>query len=159
MSFSYRRKVQFADTDMAGVMHFSNYFRVMEEAETAFWRSLGMKVHLDGDERKFSWPRVSVACDYRSPAFFEDEIEVRVLVSALGEKSVTFEFELRRAAAALALGRMTAVCCEVAEGRFRAIAIPPTVRDRLAAALPAGPVAPHFEGGRPAPGYPGVAGE
>lgn len=129
--FVYRRKVQFADTDMAGVMHFSNYFRVMEEAETAYWRSLGMKVHLDGDQRKFSWPRVSVTCDYKSPAFFEDEVAVTVRIASIGEKSISFEFDLRRADATLAKGRMTAVCCAVDDGRFQAIPIPAAVREKL----------------------------
>ena len=34
MAFTLKRTVQFAETDMAGVMHFSNYFRIMEETET-----------------------------------------------------------------------------------------------------------------------------
>ena len=43
--FKLRRQVEFSDTDMAGIMHFSNFFRFMEAAEHAFFRSLGFSIH------------------------------------------------------------------------------------------------------------------
>ena len=36
--FTIKRRVQFSETDMAGIMHFANYFRLMEEVEHAFLR-------------------------------------------------------------------------------------------------------------------------
>ena len=42
--FSIRRRVQFAETDLAGIAHFSNFVRWMEETEHAFFRSLGMSI-------------------------------------------------------------------------------------------------------------------
>ena len=41
--FQITRRVEFSETDMAGIMHFSNYFRFMETAEHAFFRSLGSR--------------------------------------------------------------------------------------------------------------------
>ena len=43
--FKIVREVEFSDTDMAGIMHFSNFFRFMEAAEHAFFRSLGLSIH------------------------------------------------------------------------------------------------------------------
>ncbi len=71
--FTYRRMVQFAETDMAGVMHFSNYFRLMEECEHAWWRSLGLTVYTTSGP-KISWPRVAASCEYVSPARLEDVV-------------------------------------------------------------------------------------
>jgi len=42
--FKLTRRVEFAETDMAGIMHYSNYFRFMETAEHAFFRSLGLSI-------------------------------------------------------------------------------------------------------------------
>ena len=42
--FSIPRRVQFSETDMAGIAHFSNFFRMMEEVEHAFFRSVGLSV-------------------------------------------------------------------------------------------------------------------
>ena len=36
------RQIEFVETDMAGIMHFSNFFRLMESAETSFFRSLDL---------------------------------------------------------------------------------------------------------------------
>ncbi|MBI5865391.1 MAG: acyl-CoA thioesterase, partial [Planctomycetes bacterium] len=92
--FSMRRQVQFAETDLAGVMHFSNYFRWMEEVEHAWWRSLGLSVQTVADPvGSIGWPRVSVQCEYAAPLRFEDVVELRHRVVSVGEKSLTHEVE------------------------------------------------------------------
>ena len=48
--YRYRRRVEFSETDLAGIVHFSNYFRYMEAAEHEFFRSLGLSIHLERDE-------------------------------------------------------------------------------------------------------------
>ena len=95
--FSTRRRVAFCATDLAGVMHFSNYLRWMEDAEHAFWRSLGLSVHAPDAATPYSWPRVSVSCEYRAPLRFEDEAELRLRLVNLGGRSLTLEVEFLRA--------------------------------------------------------------
>lgn len=129
--FRMTRTVQFAETDMAGVLHFSNYYRMMEEIEHAFWRSLGLCVVTSDAERQISWPRVAASCQYFAPARFEDRLELVLQLARLGERSVTFEVIFYRGDERLALGKMTAVCCAMTEGKFQAIAIPPHIRARL----------------------------
>ena len=53
----YRRRVEFAETDAAGMVHFSVFFRYMEEAEHAAWRAAGLDI-FEGHEEQ-SWPRIS----------------------------------------------------------------------------------------------------
>ena len=36
--FSYEHRVEFFETDLAGIVHFANYYRFMEQAEHAFFR-------------------------------------------------------------------------------------------------------------------------
>ena len=78
--FKFKRRVEFADTDMAGIMHFSNFFRYMEMAEHAFYRSLGVSAHVAGPNRTVGWPRIMAHCDYQHPLRFEDEVEVHLRV-------------------------------------------------------------------------------
>ena len=42
--FRTKRRVEFADTDMAGIIHFTSLFRYMEETEHAFFRSLAWSI-------------------------------------------------------------------------------------------------------------------
>src|SRR4051812_33488771 len=67
--YVHRELVQFSDTDMAGIMHFANFFRFMERAEHAFFRSLGFSV-MDSQvprEERVGWPRIHASCDYIAP--------------------------------------------------------------------------------------------
>ena len=54
-----KRRIEFAETDMAGIAHFSSFFRYMEEVEHAYFRSLGISVVHQQDNGQLSWPRVS----------------------------------------------------------------------------------------------------
>ncbi len=96
--FTMRRRVDFADTDMAGIMHFSNYLRFMEAAEHAFFRSLGLRLHETRDGAMWGFARVHAACDYEKPLRYDDEVEVRVLVERVGRSSLRYRFVFTRVA-------------------------------------------------------------
>ena len=129
--FTIARRVQFAETDMAGVLHFSNYFRYMEEVEHAFWRSLGRSVVTPEGLHTMSWPRVSVSCEYFSPARFEDEVTLLFRLTHIGSRSLTYEVDFLREGKLIAEGKATAVCCGMKDGVFSAMAIPGTLRSKL----------------------------
>lgn len=129
--FTIKRTVQFSETDMAGVLHFANYYRYMEEAEHALWRSVGECVLAREGDLELSWPRVATACEYTSPARFEDELDLSVTVPRIGERSVTYAVEFRRNSERIAAGTIKAVCCDIKDGRFAPISIPPRIRELL----------------------------
>lgn len=132
--FTRERMVSFAETDMAGVMHFSNYYRWMEEVEHAYWRSLGISVVEHGPEATISWPRVRTSCEYYQPARFEDSVTLALRVLKVGTKSLEFEIEFRKDDALLARGVTVCVCCEMENGRFRSVEIPARIRAKLSEA-------------------------
>ncbi|MEC9055374.1 MAG: hotdog domain-containing protein, partial [Verrucomicrobiota bacterium] len=70
--FEYQRRVEFHETDLAGLVHFSNFYRYMETAEHEFMRSLGHPVHRQMNEIEIGWPRVSASCEFRKPARNDD---------------------------------------------------------------------------------------
>jgi YbgC/YbaW family acyl-CoA thioester hydrolase len=132
--FRTTRRVEFVDTDMAGIAHFSNFFRWMESAEAEFLRARGLTFKLPWDGQELGFPRVSAACDYFMPVFFEDVLEVAVRVENVGRKSVTYGFEFTRDGEVLARGRVSCVCCRVlAEHRLESVEIPASLRARLEA--------------------------
>ncbi len=134
MSAAFRtsRRVEFADTDMAGIAHFANFFRWMESAEVDFLAARGLNVALRADGREIGFPRVSASCDYLKPVTFMDVVEIAVRVERVGAKSVTYAFEFSKDGAAVARGRVTSVCCVVTPDRgIEAIEIPREIRARL----------------------------
>lgn len=130
-AFHYRRLVQFAETDLAGIVHFSWYFRYMEEAEHALWRAAGLSIASDG----LGWPRVTAYCEYKHPLRFEDEIDVKVR-AAFGRRRIQYGFEISRGDTIAATGVMTSVCARTdSAGALRTIEVPTEVVERLKAAL------------------------
>jgi len=87
--FKTERRVEFAETDMAGILHFANYYRYMEEAEHAFFRSLGLRVHAHDADGVWGWARGRAACTFKKPLFYEDVVELHVLVREKRSKSIT----------------------------------------------------------------------
>lgn len=131
--FVMTRRVQFVETDMAGVLHFSNYYRYMEEAECAFWRSLGLSVLRRADDREISWPRAATRCEYAAPARFEDELELALSVAKITDRTVTYKVEFSRDGQRIAVGYSTGVCCATVSGVFQPVPIP---EDMLGALQP-----------------------
>jgi len=141
--FVFTRRVEFADTDAAGIMHFSNFFRFMEVAEHAFYRSLGFTVHEfrpDADGPRIGWPRVHAEADFRLPLRFEEEVEIELLVEEVRSRSIRYLFRFWKNANGTrqmaATGRFSVACVSMEGSRegMKAIPIPENFKAKLEAA-------------------------
>lgn len=132
LEFVTSRRVEFADTDLGGICHFSRYFVFMETAEHELLESLGTRVHTIHDGEPIGWPRVASSCEFHAPARFGDLLEIRVRVERRGRSSVTYAIEVSRDGVRLASGTTTAVCCVLKpDVAPRSIPIPPALAARL----------------------------
>ena len=134
--FHITRCVEFSETDMAGIMHFSNFFRFMEAAEHAFFRSLGSSVARSAFGPGPCLPRVHAECDYAVPLRFEDEVRVRLLVERIGRRSLTYQFRFSRRNGSnreeVARGRLTVASVErQADGSLKAVPLPKAIADKI----------------------------
>ncbi len=131
--FTTTRRVQFAETDMAGIVHFANFYRWMEEAEHEFFRSLGLSVlERRTDGSIIGWPRVSASCSFERPAFYGDVLEVHLDIERIGVKSLTFDVVFWKGDTRIAYGRMKTACCLCGvEGTLESIDIPENDRRAL----------------------------
>jgi YbgC/YbaW family acyl-CoA thioester hydrolase len=128
--FTLRYRVRFHETDMAGVVHFSWFFKYMEEAEHALWREAGLKIAARSDGLR--WPRVSASCEFRSPLRFEDEVDVSIRVSAITTSTIRYACLMTRGGVRVATGSMTVACAALLEGDvLKAAPVPDEVRAAL----------------------------
>ena len=136
--FVIHRRVEFADTDTAGILHFSSFLRYMEEAEHAYFRSLGLSImEKQPDGTAIGWPRVAASCEFEAPAHFEEVLEIRMNVVRKGTKSLTMDFEFWRDNVRIARGRLTTACCIWKFGEpLRSIPIPPHISEKIHVAKP-----------------------
>lgn len=135
------RQIEFVDTDMAGIMHFSNYYRLMEAAETSFFRALGLPLFEEVEGRVIGWPRVRSRCDYHAPLRFNDRVEVHLFVKEIRDRALTFFFRFRKlrtdgSREAVARGELTTVCATLdpTTQAIVTVAVPAVVRASLAVA-------------------------
>jgi len=142
--FTWERRVEFSETDAAGIAHFSSFFIYMEQAEHALFRHCGWSIFPTRSEiappesQIVSWPRVHCACDFKSPAFFEDQLSIDLSIERLGNTSITYRHVIRRESSILAIGRVTTVCSRVDSRthQMTACPIPEHIRDRFQARQP-----------------------
>ena len=126
--FQMMRRVQFAETDLAGVLYFANYYRYMEEVEHAFWRSVGCSVITKMNGHEISWPRVKTSMEHFVPARFEDELKLLLTITNVSDRSMSLEVDFLRGGEKIAEGKTKAVCCSMVNGKFSSVAIPERLR-------------------------------
>ena len=132
MPSEYRltRRVQFYETDAAGIVHFSWYFRYMEEAEHALWRMAGLSIHPPGSD--IGWPRVAASFEFRRALRFEDEFEVRLQVVEVTTRTIRYTCLIAQQDTTVAKGDLTIACVLKRPGEpMKSIEIPADVAGRF----------------------------
>jgi YbgC/YbaW family acyl-CoA thioester hydrolase len=124
-----RRRVRFYETDGARIVHFSWFFRYMEEAEYELWRSAGLSNVPRAD---IAFPRVAASFDFRRPLRFEDEFDARIQIAEIRSKTIRYSCQLTLAGEVAATGSMTVACVSVVPGQpMRAVPFPADIVDRF----------------------------
>ena len=124
----YRRHIRFADTDAAGVAHFSRLLVIIEEAVHDFFQSRGLPI-LDAAT---AWPVVSIHADYSAGCRFQDEITVSLRVDKIGTSSLGFSFTAAKADGIACFGGKVTLC-HIDPALSAPAPIPAKTRDALGA--------------------------
>jgi YbgC/YbaW family acyl-CoA thioester hydrolase len=133
----YRRRVQFPETDASGIVHFTNFFKYVEEAEHSMWRAAGQSIAQP--QTGIGWPRVAASFEFRKPLRFEDEFDVHIRVAEKTRKTIRYSAELRKDGEVHATGSLTIICVVRRPGEpVRARDIPPEIDALFSVAEPAG---------------------
>lgn len=134
--YRLKRRVQFYETDAAGIVHFSAHFRYMEEAEHALWREAGLSIHPQHTD--IGWPRVAACFEYYRPLKFEDEFDVWLKIDEITTRTIRYSCEIIKGDTTIGSGSMTIACVRVQPNeRARGIDIPPEIAERFQVAATA----------------------
>jgi len=128
-----RRRIYFYECDGAGIVHFSNYFRYMEEAEHGLWRATGLSIARA--ELGVGFPRVAASFEYHRPLRFEDEVDIHVRIVSISHRSMKYTCTITRNGESIATGSATIVCvARQPDKSMKAVPIPPEIAARFAVA-------------------------
>lgn len=90
-SYAFSRRISFYETDAMGIVHHSNYLRILEDARVDWLRHVPQfKDDLLG---KFNFPVIQAELEYKSPLRFDDLVEVKLGVK-IDKSKIIFEYQI-----------------------------------------------------------------
>ena len=133
MSFTARIHVRFGETDPAGLVYYPNIFHYFHAAMEEFFAArCGTSYdRLLADER-VGFPTVNVRAEFFVPVVYGDALDVEVRVSRVGDSSVTFEYDARRASDGALCARSTQVQVAMDLDARRPVPVPERLRRAFA---------------------------
>ena len=127
---THRRRVQFSETDAAGIVHFSCFFRYMEDAEHALWRENGLSIH--PEDSPIGWPRVATSFEFHRALKFEQEFDVTIRVTDLTRRSVSYACEMTQDGRKVATGTLKIACVStLPDGTMKSTEVPEDIARRF----------------------------
>jgi len=121
---SLRRRIEWMDTDAAGIYHWTTAFRLAEAAEAALHSALGF-----ADRTFGATPRVRVEAEFKRVLRFNDVVDVTLAVAAVGRTSVRYALTIAHEGAPAVEGEI--VSCFIDRATGRAIPWPDDIRALL----------------------------
>jgi YbgC/YbaW family acyl-CoA thioester hydrolase len=133
--FEVRDRVRWGDVDIAGIIYFGTYVRLIEIAETELWRELGFPYAKLFDRFDIWLPRVHLDFDFRSPAFMDDELLMRTQVVRVGTSSITLKSEAHNVSSRQvnAIASVVVACVDREDCKSRPL--PPELAEALRACV------------------------
>jgi len=130
--FVAEHRAQFADTDAAGIVHFSTMFLWVEATEEALFRELGIPFLRQEGARTSGFPRVRVECDYLAPVHRGDLVSVSLTPAEIGDKRLAWSFEATVDGRPVAKGSLIAVYAwREGQGAMAAALVPLEIKTAL----------------------------
>ena len=135
--FTTTKKIEFSETDMAGLVHFSNYFRYMEVAERDFFESLELNLIQSAPDDLVGYPRTRAECKFSAPLRFGDTVKIHLAIKAIKDRSIDYQFRLFKLdkkgdESAVAKGHITTIYTELTEdGNLQSRPLPKALLDKI----------------------------
>lgn len=96
-------RVRYAETDQMGIVHHSHYVVWIELGRSDFLRHLG-RSYAEWEAQGVRLPVSGVELRYRSPAFYDQLIQVRTWIKEAGRRHLVFGYAVEREGTLLAEG-------------------------------------------------------
>jgi acyl-CoA thioester hydrolase len=124
--------VRWADVDLAGIMRYDAYLRLVDVAETDFFRAIGAPIGAMAERLGVWLPRKTMRLDFHAPARLDDALRLDVSIPRIGRTSVVFRVDVVSAAdgAPRATAELVLVC--VGKADFAKRDLPAELVDKLA---------------------------
>lgn len=111
-SFSYLRKIHFADTDSAGVVYFANLLSICHEAYEEILDNLGIKLNKFFDNQDLAIPIIHAEIDFYNPLFCGDLINIKCQAKPINNKVFEISYLIEKENITIAKALTRHICLE-----------------------------------------------
>ncbi|HWP44686.1 MAG TPA: thioesterase family protein [Blastocatellia bacterium] len=129
--FNHRLRVRFAETDLQGIVFNGNYLTYYDVAWTEYFRAMGLRYE-DMIEMGADTVLARTTLEFKSPARFDEVLEVYTRVSRIGNTSLTFEFEIYPEGEDRLVGTATSLYVCIDHKTLKPVRVPEALRARIA---------------------------
>lgn len=126
----YQFKIQFGDTDAAGIVYYPNFYRYMDNATHHFFEKLGYPT-VEMMENKRAIPLVEAHCRFLSPGFFNRDITITTKVEYIQDKVFKLIHSIKDGETVLAKGYEVRAWVSLEGEKPKAQSIPDELRNKL----------------------------
>ena len=128
-----QRRIEFSQTDAAGLIHFTTYFTLMEAAEAGLFRQLGLSLIWQDESGFCGFPRVDCQCKFRRPLHFDSLVTIQLALNDMDSRRLYFSASfLDEAGQQCATGTMTTTCAKRGhDGSLEGLPLPEFVTKSL----------------------------
>lgn len=132
-AYTHAIRVGYVDTDAAGVVHHSQYFRYLEQGRVELMRAVGVDYRTFELTRGLGLPVVEARLRYRAPARFDELLALETWLHEGSRAKLVFASALRRASDDTLLheATVTVACVTMPAGAI--CSIPLDLREKLGA--------------------------
>ena len=123
-------RVRYAETDQMGVAYYANYLVWFEVGRADLIRDYG-RTYRQLEEEGVILPVIEARCEYRQPARYDEEIEIRTTGELLSPVRLKFTYEIVRRADASVLAAGHTMHAAV-DARGKPCRIPDWLREAFA---------------------------
>lgn len=128
-SFTWPIRVYYEDTDAGGVVYHSNYLNFMERARTEWLRALGFEQTAVKSELGVIIVVHSLSIAFKSPAYFNDMLEIQCEVTKIGRGSLEMAQKITRNGLLLIEAQVKAAF--VNADTFKPVGIPASIKQAM----------------------------
>lgn len=127
---THQTKIKLHETDAAGLLFFSNQFKLVHDAYEGLLEGCGFPFAELIRDKDFFLPIVHSEADYKSPLFVGDLIEIQVTVANVGKTSFILTYNLLNASQKQ-IGTAQTVHVAIDKTSRKKIPLPPALRSKL----------------------------
>ena len=128
--FNHKLRVRFAETDLQGIVFNGNYLTYYDVAWTEYFRAMGYEwkdIVATGADTVLA--RTTI--EFKSPAHFDEVLEIYTRVSKIGNTSITFDFEIYPEGAERLIGTSSSLYVCVDPKTLKPVRVPDPLRSRI----------------------------